>query len=125
MPVPGASAQAGKLHLFKTAAEAERAGSALSAVPPGTGARLRADGPGNPAPDVQRCPADGTGCAPVDAHRLAVLAAKQLEEHCGSIESLEELAASLAARPGTCAGCSGRSTVSHRWNTCRPAACCY
>ena len=65
---------------FKTAAEAERAGF---------------------RPCLLCRPELAPGCAPVDAsRRLAVLAAKRLEEYCGSIESLEELAASL--------GCTAR-----------------
>lgn len=87
---------------FKTAAEAERAGfrPCLLCRPelaPGCAPMV-------PATRLRTCsaiPQTGTVCAPVDAsHRLAVLAAKQLEEHCGSIESLEELAASL--------GCTAR-----------------
>lgn len=87
---------------FKTAAEAERAGfrPCLLCRPelaPGCA-------PVVPAARLQTrsaVPETAPGCAPVDAsRRLAVLAAKRLEEHCGSIESLEELAASL--------GCTAR-----------------
>ena len=94
---------------FKTAAEAERAGfrPCLLCRPelaPGCAPMV-------PATRLRTCsavPQTGTVCAPVDAsHRLAVLAAKQLEEHCGSIESLEELAASLGHGPAPAPGVPG------------------
>ena len=109
---------------FKTAAEAERAGFrpcllcrpelAPGCAPMVPAARLQtrsavpqtgtSRAPMVPAARLQTrsaAPETAPGCAPVDAsRRLAVLAAKRLEEHCGSIESLEELAASL--------GCTAR-----------------
>lgn len=109
---------------FKTAAEAERAGFrpcllcrpelAPGCAPMVPAARLQtrsaapqtgtSRAPMVPATRLQTrsaAPKTAPGCAPVDAsRRLAVLAAKRLEEYCGSIESLEELAASL--------GCTAR-----------------